>query len=448
VPTYTNEIFGLVREALAEREVLLRNAPHLIRPMRFVMPHVPALRPAWMIRIGLFLYDSLARRDTLPGSHGVTFAQSPYNSGLQAHLRKGFVYSDCWVDDARLVIANARAAAELGATVLTRTQCLVVRREGDAWCVTLRGANGETTTSAKALLNATGPWAKIFIDKVSRIPTTFGLRLVKGSHIVVPRLYEGEHAFILQNDDRRVVFVYPYQEHYTLIGTTDVVHTGEPGDAQASDAEVDYLCRAANRYFTKSVTPADVAWRYAGIRPLFDDGANNPSQITRDYTLRLDGHPDEPVMLSVFGGKITTYRRLAEHALDKLQPWFPAMGPTWTAGAPLPGGDLPLPSFDAWFEQLHARHGALPKHVLLTLAHRHGARVETLLDGVKTPADLGQDFGNILYAREVDYLVRHEWAATADDILWRRTKAGLQLNDEQKQTLTRYLQACAKHPVR
>jgi glycerol-3-phosphate dehydrogenase len=432
--------FRLVRESLAEREVLLRTAPHIVHSMRFVMPHVPELRPAWMIRIGLFLYDYLARRDTLADSQSIDLRAAPYHDGLKPGLTKGFLYADCWVDDARLVIANARAAADLGATILTRTQCTEAHRAGAQWQVTLQSQDGSKQVhTCRALINVTGPWAKQFINKNIHLDTSYRLKLVKGSHIVVPRLYHGEHAFILQNDDGRVVFVYPYEERYTLIGTTDVEHTGEPGNCTASAEEIDYLCCAASRYFARALTPADVVWCYCGMRPLFDDGAKNVSKVTRDYTLRVDGDADSAPLLSVFGGKITTYRKLAEHALEKLADWFPEMKPPWTEQAPLPGGALGGVTFDDYVKQLAARNPKLDPGLLRALVFRHGDAVSALLDGANTPADLGRHFGHTLYAREVDYFMTREWALTADDILWRRTKCGLHLNPPQKQALEEYV---------
>ena len=432
--------FRLVRESLTEREVLLRAAPHIVHPMRFVMPHVPELRPAWMIRMGLFLYDYLARRQTLPGSHGIDLRVAPFNSGLKAGLSKGFIYSDCWVDDARLVVANARAAADLGATILTRTTCVAARREGMQWRVTLQAENAAPfEVTSRALVNVAGPWAKKFINKNMNLSTAFGLKLVKGSHIVVPRLYEGEHAFILQNDDRRVVFVYPYEQRYTIIGTTDVEHTGEPGECAASSEEIDYLCRAANRYFARTTAASDVVWSYCGIRPLFDDGAKNVSKITRDYTLRVDGDAQNAPALSVFGGKITTYRKLAEHALEKIADWFPDMKAPWTAQAYLPGGALAGVSFETYVTQLQAEWRELTPALIRALAFRHGDAARAVLNGAKTTAELGQHFGHTLYAREVDYFMVHEWATTADDILWRRTKCGLHINTQQKQALVEYV---------
>ncbi len=433
--------FRLVSEALAEREVLLRCAPHIVHPMRFVMPHVPGLRPAWMIRTGLFLYDYLARRQTLPGSRGIRLRAGPYHAGLKPGLDKGFVYSDCWVDDARLVVLTARAAAGLGAQVLTRTACIAAHRNHERWHATLRGADGtENTVVAKALVNAAGPWAGTFHSKVLRQQAGFSLKLVKGSHIVVPRLYPGEHAFILQNDDQRVVFVYPYQQHYTLIGTTDVELHGDPGPCQASDEEITYLCRAVNRYFTRQVSAHDVVWSYCGIRPLYDDGSTDPSALTRDYVLHVDQQAGAAPALSVFGGKITTYRRLAEHALEKLAPWFPQMTGEWTAGVPLPGGNLDGTDPDQFARSRLKRDFPWATEALcMALAQRHGADACLVLGPAAGMADLGEYFGASLYAREIDYFIAHEWALTAEDVLWRRTKAGLHLSPVQIEAVGRYI---------
>lgn len=433
--------FRLVAEALAEREILLRCAPHIVHPMRFVMPHMPELRPAWMIRAGLFLYDYLARRHALPGSHGVDLRTAPYNAGLKPGLTRGFIYSDCQVDDARLVVSNARAAAALGATILTRTACAAAHREQGRWQATLRDVNGvETEVAATVLANACGPWARKFLADVLRQETPFNLKLVKGSHIVVPRLYDGEHAFILQNDDRRVVFVCPYEFRYTLIGTTDVELHGDPGPCSASAEEISYLCRAANRFFARPLEPNDVAWSYCGIRPLFDDGSANPSAVTRDYVLRVDAGAREAPLLSVFGGKITTYRKLAEHALAKLAPWFPRMKDAWTSSAPLPGGDLAAASFDDFVERrFRGDFPWVPVELRLALARRHGADAYKVLGEAAATADLGEYFGADLYAGEIDYMMAHEWARTVEDLLWRRTKCGLHLTAVQQQAVADYV---------
>ena len=430
--------FRLVAEALAEREVLLRIASHLVRPARFIMPHVPQLRPRWMIRTGLFLYDHLGRRTRLPGSRAVRLDRPPYSSGLKPECRHGFIYSDCRVDDARLVVANARDAAARGATVLTRTECVQAKRDGAAWRVQLRGRAGEGEMAARAIVNAAGPWVKAVLNERLRQPSTDDVRLVRGSHIVLPRLYEGDHAFILQNDDRRVVFMIPYGERHTLVGTTDVAHEGDPSSPEASAAEIDYLCRAANRYLARPVEPSAVVWKYAGVRPLYDDGTANPSAVTRDYVLRLDTDQGAAPVLSVFGGKITTYRRLAEQALDRLAPWFAGLKPPWTADAALPGA---ISGNMAVFERkLARRYPKLPVSLLCALAERHGALAPQVLRNAATVAELGESFGAELYAREVDYFVGHEWALTAEDVLWRRTKAGLYMKDGQREAVERYLE--------
>jgi glycerol-3-phosphate dehydrogenase len=411
--------FRLVAEALAEREILLRVAAHLTAPMRFVMPHVPELRPRWMIRMGLFLYDHLARRSLLPASRAVRLDAPPYRGNLGPELRHGFTYSDCRVDDARLVVANALDAAARGARVLVRTECLSARRVGDAWRAALSSG---AEVSARAIANAAGPWVKRVLNERLSQPSADEVRLVQGSHIVVPRAYEGEHAFILQNDDRRVVFLIPFEERFTLIGTTDVPVESDPRAPQASDEEVRYLCRAANRYLATPVEPSRVLWRFAGVRPLHDDGSQDPSSVTRDYTLRVDDQAGRAPVLSAFGGKITTYRRLAEQALDRLARYFPDAGPAWTAKAPLPGSD-----FDNRAETLGAlcaRYAKLPPEVVQGVFQRHG----TLAERVLGDGDVGEYYGAGLTEREVRYFVECEWARSAEDVLWRRSKTGLRLD--------------------
>ena len=431
--------FRLVAEALAEREVLLRIAPHLVTPLTFVMPHVPELRPFWMIRAGLFLYDHLGRRTRLPGSRGVDLRVRPYNSGLKPILTNGFIYSDCRVDDARLVLANALSARELGAEIATRTECKQAKRTAAGWEAVLRTTRGaERTVLARGIVNAAGPWVKQVLNDRLHQPSRDNVKLVKGSHIVVPRAYQGEHAFILQNDDRRVVFMIPYEARYTLIGTTDVAFEGDPARPDASADEIGYLCRAVSRYLVRPLAPSDVVWSYAGIRPLHDDGSADLSAVTRDYTLRLDADQGAAPVLSVFGGKITTYRKLAEHALDQLAPWFPHRKPAWTANASLPGGELDG-SLEAFCARLADEYAALPAALLQALARRHGSLVRRVLQGVHTEVDLGTHFGADLYAREVDYMLKHEWAASGEDILYRRTKTGLHLAPAQRETLEYYV---------
>jgi glycerol-3-phosphate dehydrogenase len=431
--------FRLVAESLAEREVLLRIAAHLVRPVRFIMPHVPELRPRWMIRTGLFLYDHLGRRTRLPGSHAVRLDRPPYAAGLKPEYRHGFAYSDCCVDDARLVVANARDARARGAGIRTRAECIAARREGGLWRAQLREREGALEVAARAIVNAAGPWVKSVLNERLHQPSRDNVRLVRGSHIVVPRLYKGEHAFILQNDDRRVVFMIPYEERFTLVGTTDVPHDGDPSRPEASAAEVEYLCRAANRYLRRAVSPAEVLWRYAGVRPLYDDGSVSPSAVTRDYVLRLDTDQGSAPVLSVFGGKITTYRRLAEHAIEKFAPWFPGMGSAWTADVPMPGATLPAGDAPRFLQRLQERYPQLPQPLLRALVRRHGALAYDVLGNAATAADLGAHFGAELYAREIDYLVEQEWAASAEDVLWRRTKAGLSLDPGQREAVAHYL---------
>lgn len=428
--------FRLVRESLAEREVLLRNAPHLVAPLAFVLPHEPHLRPAWMIRLGLFLYDHLGGRETLPASFGVDLGHSKWGAGLKSRFRKGFVYADARVDDARLVVANILGAHELGAEIRVRSTLTAAMRTGDGrgWRLTVTTADGTVEEfGAKVLVNAGGPWVKRVRDLVSQSPARENVRHVKGSHIVVPRVHGEDHAYILQNADKRIVFVIPFQDRYSLIGTTDVPVT-EFEAPTIADSEVDYLLALANTYLQRSLTRADVVWSFAGIRPLYDDGASDPSAITRDYVFRIDGGGTAPggstsaPVMSIFGGKLTTYRKLAEHALRELRPFLPQMGPAWTSAAVLPGGDLPAGGLVAWCAELARRFPGLPPEWLAAIAHRHGSRALQVLDGVATPADLGEAFGSGLTAAEIDYFVRHEWARTGDDVLWRRTKCGLDLS--------------------
>ena len=421
--------FRLVAEALAEREVLLRVAGHLTWPLVFIMPHVPELRPRWMIRAGLFLYDHLARRSLLPGSRAVRLDTPPYDSGLAPALKHGFAYSDCWVDDARLVVANARDAAQRGARILVGTECLGARRHGREWRVRL--SSGEELR-ARALVNAAGPWVKQVLNDRLGQPSADAVRLVRGSHIVVPRLYDGEHAFILQNDDRRVVFLIPYEEHFTLVGTTDVpIEDGE--ETSPSKEEIDYLCRAASRYLARPLTPEDIVWRYAGVRPLYDDGTVDPSEVTRDYTLRLDDEAGGAPVLSVFGGKITTYRRLAEQALEKLASHFPRLRAPWTARAPLPGSEFT--SRDAAQKAFFERYRHIETAWLRGMFRRHGALAEKVVGDGR----LGEHYGAGLTEREVRYLVDHEWARSAEDVLWRRTKCGLHMSDAQRARVAQVL---------
>ena len=440
--------FRLVAEALREREVLLRAAPHLVHPMRFVMPHAQGLRPAWMIRAGLFLYDVLARRQTLAASERVDLTQPPFHNALKRGYQHGYAYSDCWVDDARLVIANALAAVENGATILPRTTCVSAVRQESSWRARLRNSRGEFEVSARALINATGPWVEAFLRGTLNMTSPYRVRLVQGSHIVVPRLYEGEHAYILQNDDRRVVFVYPYEKAYTLVGTTDRELTGPPARCRPTAQEVDYLCRAANRYFAAKIAAEDVRWRYCGVRALIDEGEANPAQASRDYSLYMDaGHGRAPVV-SIYGGKITTYRRLAERVLKKLGTKLAGIGRAWTSAAPLPGGEIPGGDFRVFAEALAAERPRLAPELVRALTRRHGARAADVLAEAAVPEDLGEHFGADLYAREVDHFIAREWAMHGEDVLWRRTKAGLHLSPEQQARVVQYVAARASECVR
>ena len=438
--------FRLVREALTEREVLLSAAPHIIWPMTFVLPHNKGLRPAWMVRLGLLLYDHLGGREKLPGSYGIDLRRDPAGAPLKSTFFKGFCYSDCWVDDARLVVLNALDAGERGAEILPRTCCVSARRHDGTWEAVLQPVDGGTprTVKARALVNAAGPWVTDLLGKVSGIRTGSRLRLVKGSHIVVPRMSEGEHAYILQNDDRRVVFSIPYEDKFSLIGTTDIAYEAEPDDVAITSEETEYLCAAVNRYFARPVTPDQVVWSYAGVRPLYDDASENVSAVTRDYVFDIDPGESETgtaPLLSVFGGKITTYRKLAEHALEKLLPLIGTSAGPWTAGAPLPGGDMPDADFDAFLAEVRAAHPWLPAPLARRYARAYGTRVAALLDGVRGLNGLGEDLGGGLYAAEVEHLVRNEWATTAEDILWRRSKLGLHVTDATKTRLERWLGA-------
>ncbi len=435
--------FRLVAEALAEREILLNIAPHLVKPLRFVMPHVPQLRPRWMIRAGLFLYDHMGHKaatagsngSRLPKSRGISLRTPPYNAGLKPEFSRGFIYSDCRVDDARLVLANAISAAEAGAAVLTRTECITGKRISKGWEICLRQNDGrEIIVTAKAVANAAGPWVKqVLHDRLRQIGRE-EVRLVKGSHIVLRRLYEGDHAYILQNDDHRVIFMIPYLTDFTLVGTTDVTVTSISEPPAASTEEVEYLCRAVNRYLQKPIDTEEIVWSYAGVRPLYDDGEKNPSAITRDYTLRLDDDNGTAPILSIYGGKITTYRKLAEHALEKLAPYFAHMKSPWTAAEPLPGAEVVDEDTDAPWK-------SLPANLLNSLRNRHGTRTRHLLFDVVALKDLGAHFGGHLYAREIDYMMAHEWAQSAEDVLYRRSKAGLLMTQAQRLAVADYVMA-------
>ncbi|CAG8999053.1 MAG: Aerobic glycerol-3-phosphate dehydrogenase [Candidatus Celerinatantimonas neptuna] len=428
--------FRLVREALAEREVLLKKAPHLITPMRFRLPHRPHLRPAWMIRIGLFLYDHLAKRTTLPGSWGLKF--DPHESPLQREIRKGFEYSDGWVDDTRLVVANLMHARELGADIYNYAPCQSAQRDGSSWLIEAK--NGRTaelfTLKSKALVNAAGPWVKSIFQDQLQLKSPRGIRLIQGSHIVVPRIHKEKCAYILQNEDRRIVFVIPYLQEYSLIGTTDLEYKGDPRQVAITDQEVDYLCDVVNRHFKHNIRKDDVIWSFSGVRPLCDDESDSPQAITRDYTLELQDEQGHVPILSVFGGKLTTYRKLAEAAVNKLQGYFTQCPDCQSEKSVLPGGDCKL---QALIDQLSVSYPFLGKKNTIRIVHAYGSRATLWLKKAQSVCDLGIWFGDHLCQAEVDYLMDQEWACYSDDIIWRRTKLGITLEQGEIRSLDDYM---------
>ena len=433
--------FRLVREALQEREVLLGIAPHIAWPMRFVLPHSPEQRPAWMIRLGLFLYDHIGGKRSLPGTSRLDLRRVVEGGPLREQFRTGFAYSDCWVDDARLVALNAVDARERGAEILTRTRCVSARRDGGVWRAVLQDVRTgvQRNLEARALVNAAGPWVADVLNARAGLNSSKRPRLVKGSHIITDRLYEGAQAYILQNTDKRVIFVIPYQDRFSLIGTTDVAFDGDAGNVVISPEETSYLCAAVSRYFRRTVTPGDVVHSYSGVRPLYDDAAANASAVTRDYVLDLDAAGGQAPILSVFGGKITTYRRLAEHAIEHLLPLVPAPRPVpWTARAALPGGDVAGP-FDAFAAAFKAGHAWLPDATARRMVRAYGTRAERIVGGARNLAGLGEDLGGGLSEAELDYLVREEWAQEVDDVLWRRSKLGLAVPPAERGKLERAL---------
>ena len=446
--------FSLVRKALIEREILMRAAPHIIRPLRFVMPHDQGQRPAWMIRAGMFIYDHLARRELLPASEGINLRTHAAGAPLKDAFVKGFAYSDCWVDDARLVVLNAMAAAEQGATVLTRTACQVVTRHADHWCATLRRtphlSGGDTdrteapiTVRAKLLINATGPWAASFLHDTVHGRAGKKLRLIKGSHIVVKKLFDHPYAYIFQHPDGRIVFAIPYEHDYTLIGTTDIDYHGDTDKVAIAAEEIDYLCELVNHYFARSITPADVVWTYAGVRPLVEDDnhedSESASEITRDYKLALD--TDAAPLLTVFGGKITTFRKLAEEAVDLIAPTFDNQHGAWTADACLPGGDIfsaqpnnrGVLEFDQFVRDMQQHYPWLPAALVERYAHAYGTRIKVLLADRFNLSDMGEEICPGLFAAEASYLMRHEWVTASEDILLRRSKLNLHTKNSNRQ---------------
>lgn len=430
--------FRLVRESLIEREVLLQAAPHIIYPLRFVLPHHKALRPAFILRLGLFLYDHIGGRKLLPASKGVRLRRHPSGRPLKHSFLKGFEYSDCWVDDARLVLLNAMDAKERGATILTRTHAAKVIRDDGIWTIETQNAAGNKTIhKAKTIVNAAGPWVDDVEGRASPEPKSRKkIRMVKGSHIIVPKLYDGPQAYTFQNADGRVVFAIPYENRYTLLGTTDVPYSDNPDHVEIDETEKTYLCELASSYFEHPVSVEDIIWHYAGVRPLVDDGASNASKATRDYVLELDTQENAP-MLSVYGGKITTYRCLAEDAITKLMPFLcpNSASPSWTAKAQLPGGEMGYDGFHKFQHATRALHPWLPQDLCDRLIRAYGSRIHVLLKNKNSLVEMGQYFGASLYEAELEYMKAHEWALSAEDALWRRSKLGLHMTAEERQTV-------------
>ncbi len=431
--------FNLVRKSLIERDILLRTAPHLVKPMRFILPHERGQRPRWLLRLGLFIYDWLGPKNPLlPPSHGIDLSTGIEAFPLKDDLTKGFVYSDCWVDDARLVVMNAVDAAARGAEVTTRTKCTALAPDKGEWLATLETSDGDSRVlRARAVVNAAGPWVGDMMSRIAgpgndaKVP----LRLVQGSHIIVPRLFEGEHAYLFQNADGRIMFAIPYEDEFTLLGTTERPFTGDPADVRASDEEIAYLCDAANHYFKPQTKPADVVHTYAGVRPLYDDASHeDASAVTRDYVFDLETDAARPPLLTIYGGKLTTCRKLAEHALEELKPILGFDGDAWTEDAPLAGGDLDGGEFESFMTRLRARFVWMPLADIKRLARAYGTHAADFLEDARSEDDLGMAFGRGFSEAELKYLRSHEWAVTAEDVLWRRSKLGLHLSaDEQKQ---------------
>lgn len=456
--------FRLVREALIEREVLLRAMPHISWPMRFVLPYHPDMRfesdtptskllgrvmpwmrgrrPAWLIRLGLFMYDTLGGRQILPGTRTLSLDGTPEGAPLQERFHHAYEYSDCWVEDSRLVVLNARDAEARGARILVGTRVLSAERHADHWVVTTRDAQtGETAEHrARMLVNAGGPWVGDIIQGTIRLNSTEGVRLVRGSHIVTRRLYDHDKCYFFQGTDGRIIFAIPYEGDFTLIGTTDADHQDPSVKPECTPEERDYLLRFANQYFRRQLSAEDVVWSYSGVRPLYDDGAQSATAATRDYTLKVDRNGGAPV-LNVFGGKITTYRRLAESALEKIGTVFADLPGPWTRGVPLPGGDFPVDGVPALVAALRREHGFLTDLWARRLVRAYGTEAAAIVAGSRQPADLGVDFGATLTEAEVVWLMDHEYARRAEDIVWRRTKLGLRLSADQVQVLDEWMQA-------
>jgi glycerol-3-phosphate dehydrogenase len=436
--------FRLVREALMEREVLWTSAPHIIHPMRFVLPYAKGLRPAWLLRLGLFLYDHIGGRKLLPPTRTLDMRSDPAAKPLKPLFTKAFEYSDCWVNDARLVVLNARDAADRGAIIRTRSRVVSARREGDIWVVKLEDQVTRRTEQVKArlMVNAAGPWVDHVLTETVGQNDVHNVRLVQGSHIVIPRKFDDPRAFFFQNKDGRIVFAIPYEDDFTLIGTTDIDFDGDPHMAKISDGEIDYLCAAASEYFQAPVTRQDIVWTYSGVRPLFDDGASKAQEATRDYVLKADTAGGAP-LVNIFGGKITTYRRLSESALEKIEEFLGRKGRPWTARAKLPGGEFLPQAFAAEVDRLKSGYPFVDFAFARRLFRLYGTRASQILGIARSTADLGRHFGADLYEAEIRYLMEHEWARTAEDVLWRRTKRGLRLSREEGAALDDYMRGAA-----
>ncbi len=433
--------FRLVREALKEREVLLRAAPHIIWPLRFILPHHKGLRPAWLIRLGLFLYDHLGGRLLLPGTSSVDLKTDEAGIPLKQDFTIGFEYSDCWVMDGRLVVLNAMDAAQRGAEIMVRTQCISASRTDGLWTIRLldRNKGTEREIQARVLVNASGPWMDATLANIEHNLTREHIRMVKGSHLIINKLFEHQRAYIFQNEDGRIIFAIPYEQDFTLIGTTDLDFDGDPGDVSISEAEIEYLLDAASEYFLQRISKRDVISTYSGIRPLFDDGKSEAKAATRDYVLKLDTDNQQAPLLSIYGGKITTYRKLAESVLDKLAPFLPALSPRWTENNHLPGGNFLPEDFSKEVNRLCTSCPLLSQDHARRLFRFYGTRAFDMIDTIKTNSDFGLCFGDNLYQFEVVYLIKHEWAQTADDVLWRRTNMGLRLSSQEAAELQRWM---------
>jgi glycerol-3-phosphate dehydrogenase len=433
--------FNLVRHALAEREVMLRSAPHIIWPMRFVLPYDKGLRPAWMLRTGLFLYDHIGGREMLPGSKSLKLDTAPHKGVLESRFKTGFEYSDCWVDDARLVVLYALDASHRGADIRTRTEVLSIEAEGAGYKAQIKSGGKTETIHAKGVINSAGPWVDEVLKKIKPTQNEQSLRLVTGSHIVTKKLFEGDHAYLFQNADNRVIFAIPYEKNYTLIGTTDKPYDLSEGKVKISQEEIVYLCEAASEYFENDISPDDVVWTYAGVRPLYDDKSEDASAVTRDYVLDIEEFTDGSPFLSVYGGKITTSRKLAEHTMQKLEKYYDYKTGDWTETALLPGGDLIDADFTLFTSDMCKRYPNIDSKLLRRLCQGYGTRITLILGDGETPPKLGQHFGAGLYELEAKYLINHEWATSAEDILWRRTKLGLHMSQDEIAGFTEWFDA-------